>query len=45
MVRRSGAFGHSGGFMTPMAIFILTLGAIWVGIWFILTVYDALFDL
>lgn len=30
--------------MTPMAIFLITLGAIWVGVWFILTVYDALFD-
>lgn len=30
--------------MTPIAIFVITLGAIWVGIWFVLTVNDALFD-
>lgn len=29
--------------MTPMAIFLITLGAIWIGIWFLCAVYDAVF--
>jgi hypothetical protein len=27
--------------MTPLAIFLITLGATWVGIWFLCSVYDA----